>query len=181
MRFGISNVHNFDSITLLWAVDAVSPMDNAEYVNTGLEIMFFNRAYLRSGLSSLFLPNSESVLNLGAGVELNLFGHHGLQLDYAYEVMRYLNDVHKFSLSINRWFLLGRKVLINKYEPPLYPIPIKMGVGQSKHILKMLSVDWAWVGFIPSFSKEGKIRAALQLMKEKAKDRGGWENWVNDI
>ncbi|MDP6936276.1 MAG: PorV/PorQ family protein [Candidatus Marinimicrobia bacterium] len=102
LRFGISNIHNFDSITLLWAVDAVSPMDNAEYVNTGLEIMFFNRAYLRSGLSSLFLPNSESVLNLGAGVELNLFGHHGLQLDYAYEVMRYLNDVHKFSLSINR-------------------------------------------------------------------------------
>ena len=102
LRFGISNQHDFHPVTLLWAVDAVSPMDNAEFVNAGFELEFFNRAYLRSGLSSLFLSNRESVLSLGGGIELTLFGQQRLQIDYAYEVMQYLNDVHKFSLSINR-------------------------------------------------------------------------------
>jgi len=102
LRFGISHQHQLHSVSVQWAVDAVSPMDNAEFVNAGIEAVFFNRAYLRSGFSSLFLPNRESIFSLGGGIELQLFGQQKLQIDYAYEVMRFLNDVHRFSLSIKK-------------------------------------------------------------------------------
>ena len=101
MRFGISQQHQLKAVNLLWAIDAVNPMDNSEYINAGLEILFLNKVYFRGGLPSLFLPDREILFSLGGGVEINLFGKQKLQLDYAYEVMQFLNDVHKFSLSLN--------------------------------------------------------------------------------
>ena len=101
LRFGISNSHDIGAVQLLWAVDAVSPMDNSEYVNMGFELEFLDKIYLRGGGKSIFMSEREELFTLGGGFKLELFSKQFIHIDYAYEVMQYLNDIHKFSISLS--------------------------------------------------------------------------------
>ena len=99
MRVGISDTFNSENVKFLWAVDAVSPMDNSEYLNMGCELSFINRVYVRAGAKSVFMQDREELFTLGGGFNLELFSNQKIQMDYVYEVMRYLNDIHKFSIT----------------------------------------------------------------------------------
>ena len=100
MRFGISNSYNISMVQLIWAVDAVSPMDNSEYVNMGFELEFLNKIYIRGGGKSILMSEREALFSLGGGFKLELFSKQFIHIDYAYEAMKYLNDIHTFSVSI---------------------------------------------------------------------------------
>ena len=100
MRFGISKTHDIGAMQLLWAIDAVSPMDNSEYVNMGFDLEFFSKIHIRGGGNSIFIPEREALFTLGGGLKLELFSKQFIHIDYAYEAMKYLNDIHTFSVSI---------------------------------------------------------------------------------
>ena len=100
MRFGISNRHSMGKMAVLWAVDAISPMDNSEYLNMGCEVSFFDQVFVRAGAKSVFMVDREEIFTIGGGVKMSLFSHHNIQLDFAYEVMRYLNHILKFSICL---------------------------------------------------------------------------------
>jgi len=100
MRFGISNTHDIGAMKLLWAVDAVSPMDNSEYVNMGFELEFLEKIYIRGGGKTIFMSDREELFTLGGGLKLELFSKQSININYAYEAMKYLNDIHTFSISI---------------------------------------------------------------------------------
>ena len=100
MRFGISHRYSMGKISILWAVDAVSPMDNSEYLNMGCELSFSELVFVRAGAKSVFMVDREELFTIGGGVKTNLFSHQNIQVDYAYGIMHYLNDIHKFSIRL---------------------------------------------------------------------------------
>ena len=102
MRFGISNKFIINKFSMLLAIDAISPIDNSEFINMGCELSISDQIFIRSGMKSLFMIDREELFTIGAGIKMNLFSNHNIQLDYAYSVMRYLNDIHKFSISLIR-------------------------------------------------------------------------------
>ena len=51
------------------------------------------------GAKSVFMQDREELFTLGGGFNLELFSNQKIQMDYVYEVMRYLNDIHKFSIT----------------------------------------------------------------------------------
>ena len=102
MRFGIANTFVMNSVDLLIAIDAVSPIDNSEYVNLGAELSFFDKLFLRTGMKSLFMIDREEMIAFGGGIKMHLFSKHNIQFDYAYEVRYHLNDIHKFSIQMTR-------------------------------------------------------------------------------
>ena len=101
MRFGISNSHKIGTLQLTWAVDAVSPMDNSEYMNMGFELEFLNKIYFRGGGKSIYMSEREELFALGGCLKLELFSKQFIHIDYAYEIMQYLNDIHIFSISLS--------------------------------------------------------------------------------
>jgi hypothetical protein len=46
------------------------------------------------------MPEREALFTLGGGLKLELFSKQFIHIDYAYEAMKYLNDIHTFSVSI---------------------------------------------------------------------------------
>jgi hypothetical protein len=100
LRVGISDVLLINKLLILWSIDAVSPMDNSEYVNLGCEISVYDKVFIRSGIKSLFLVDREELFTIGGGLRMDLFSTKNIQIDYAYEVMKYLNDIHKFSIMV---------------------------------------------------------------------------------
>jgi len=85
-----SNVHQ-----LLMAFDLVQPRDFDQQYNVGLEYEFMEMVALRAGYK---INYDTEGLTLGAGVKFRQFG-----IDYSYNNYgEYLEDVHRFSISINR-------------------------------------------------------------------------------
>ncbi|MBN2281082.1 MAG: PorV/PorQ family protein [Candidatus Marinimicrobia bacterium] len=80
---------------LLMAFDLVQPRDFDQQYNIGMEYVFLKMVALRTGYKINY--DSEG-LTLGAGIQFKNFG-----LDYAYNNFGdFLEDVHRFSFSINR-------------------------------------------------------------------------------
>lgn len=90
-----------DQHKILLAVDALHLSDNYESVNIGGEYTFDDFFSIRGGYKSLFLTNSEESYSFGAGVKQLLLGNISVQFDYAYQDFGRLNDIQKFSISIN--------------------------------------------------------------------------------
>ncbi|KPL26671.1 MAG: hypothetical protein AMS23_00845 [Bacteroides sp. SM1_62] len=115
-RVGVSiDPINNDKNRLTLALDALHPNDNTERLNIGAEYCLRNTIFLRAGLKSVAftmpssgakfgimdpVTDSEEGLTLGAGVNLSFGGFATLKLDYAYAEFGRLNDVQRFSLSI---------------------------------------------------------------------------------
>ncbi len=82
------------------AVDAITPNDNYEAVNTGMEYGWKEMVFLRAGYKSLFQTDSEEGFTAGFGLKIRLMGTTKLLLDYAYASMGRLQKSERFSLSI---------------------------------------------------------------------------------
>jgi hypothetical protein len=100
-RVGLAmDVYKSDILRATAVIDATHPNDNAEYVNSGLEVGYDEMIFARVGYKALFLKDSEQGLCFGAGLNLNLTGKTYIKFDYAYSDYGRLLDVHFISLSL---------------------------------------------------------------------------------
>jgi len=103
-RVGISSniLEDFFEMTdydFTFAVDAIHPNDDKEYVNTGAEFMFQDMVALRAGYRKLFLDDSEGGLTFGVGLQFNVM-ELKINLDYANIDFGRLDHQNKFSLIV---------------------------------------------------------------------------------
>ena len=82
------------------AIDALSPNDNYEALNAGMEYGWSETLFLRAGYKSLLRDDSEEGLTAGFGLNLRLFQTTWIKLDYAYADFGRLERTDRFSLSI---------------------------------------------------------------------------------
>ncbi len=101
-RVGLAGeIINTKSMRLSFAVDALHPNDNAEWVNTGVEMVIAETFFLRGGYSTLFKPDSEEGLSFGGGIQYRLWRSSTLlKLDYSYSNYGRLENVQRISLGI---------------------------------------------------------------------------------
>lgn len=83
------------------AVDAIHPNDNNQWINVGGEISLFNNLVsLRGGYKTLFLKDTQEGLTLGAGIQYDGLGFFKIAVDYSYQQLKYLNNMHSFSVML---------------------------------------------------------------------------------
>ncbi|MCC6398818.1 MAG: PorV/PorQ family protein [Bacteroidetes bacterium] len=102
LRIGVAYqaLENEDQ-SLILAVDAAHPNDNAEYLNLGIEYAFFQRiVWLRGGYKAIGATDSEEKFTVGGGVRYGLTSDLVFRLDYAFERFGRLSNVHKFSVAL---------------------------------------------------------------------------------
>jgi hypothetical protein len=101
-RVGLSGDLFQDSrfLQLTWAFDALHPSDNAEYINIGTELMFFEKFFLRTGMRTLFGEDKEGGLTFGAGLKYAFSPRLKIKLDYAWADFGVLEDINMITLSI---------------------------------------------------------------------------------
>jgi hypothetical protein len=103
LRVGVSDdiaVGNIGRIT--WAIDANHPNDNTEYVNVGIEIALLNEmVFIRGGSKGIYMKDREEDYTVGMGINYPISGISNLTVDYAFELMNHLGNVHKFTLGIS--------------------------------------------------------------------------------
>lgn len=73
-----------DMFRVTVAADAIRPNDNTETVNVGGEISYSEIFFVRGGYKSLFRPDSQEGLTLGAGIQYRLFSDTDITFDYTY-------------------------------------------------------------------------------------------------
>lgn len=94
--FKILDEHRF---TL--AIDATHPNDNNQWVNVGSEISLFNDLIsLRGGYKTLFLKDTQEGLTLGAGIKYDGLGFFKIAVDYSYQQLKFLDNMHSFSIML---------------------------------------------------------------------------------
>ena len=103
LRVGISHDILIGKVArLTWAVDANSPNDNQNYINTGIEVGFLNDLVIfRSGINSIFLDNKQNQFSYGVGVQPPMIKNKSLQINYAFEMLKHLGDTHQISMEIS--------------------------------------------------------------------------------
>jgi hypothetical protein len=100
-RAGVAmELFNTDINRFTLAVDAIHPNNNTEYLNIGGEYSFNENIFLRAGYKSLFMRDGEEGLTLGAGLAYGLLGRVNLKIDYAYLDFGILENVQRFTASI---------------------------------------------------------------------------------
>jgi len=74
LRVGLSgDLGNANFIRATWAVDAIHPNDNSEYLNLGLELGMINDlVVLRMGMKALFMDYRDENLSVGGGLNIPL-------------------------------------------------------------------------------------------------------------
>jgi hypothetical protein len=82
------------------AADAKIPSNQGTYGNIGGQLRLGNFFYARAGYNSLFKPDAEEGLTLGAGINYTLVGLY-LKLEYAYLDFGVLGDISRYSISIS--------------------------------------------------------------------------------
>ncbi len=93
------NINDQNRFTL--TVDAITPNDNFEAVNTGFEYDWNDMFFVRGGYKSLFRADTEEGLTAGVGLNVRLEGTTMLQVDYAYADFGRLSDnTQRFTLYI---------------------------------------------------------------------------------
>ncbi len=90
-----------DVSRLTVALDATHPNDHTEYLNAGAEYGWNDIIFVRAGYTSIFEKDTEKGLSLGFGLKYGLLGTIKLKVDYAYQDLGRLTDVHYFSFGIN--------------------------------------------------------------------------------
>lgn len=90
-----------DNNRLTIAVDGNHPNDNHQYVNVGVELALFDEIIsLRGGYKSLFLDESQEGLTLGVGLKYGGFGKISMTVDYAFQELEYLDNMHSFGVMV---------------------------------------------------------------------------------
>lgn len=72
------------------------PVDNAEYIVTGIEYSFVNLLFLRSGYK---FNKKEENYTAGVGLNINVGGYN-LKIDYGYANFDHLSDPKRFSIGL---------------------------------------------------------------------------------
>jgi len=101
-RVGLSGeIIETEKMRLSFAVDALHPNDNVEWVNAGLEYAMAETFFIRSGLTTLFREDSEEGLTFGGGVHYRI-GESATQIkiDYSYSAFGRLKNVQRLSLGL---------------------------------------------------------------------------------
>ena len=101
-RVGLSGeIIESEKMRLSFAVDALHPNDNVEWVNAGLEYAVAETFFLRSGVTTLFREDSEEGLTFGGGIHYRI-GESTTQikLDYSYSAFGRLKNVQRLSLGL---------------------------------------------------------------------------------
>lgn len=101
MRIGLAGeVYRGANSRLTFAVDALNPNNNAQYVNVGAEAAFLGELLmLRAGYNELFLDSSLRSFTAGGGLRYG-FGNLNVAFDYAYEAHEYFDGVNRFTFSL---------------------------------------------------------------------------------
>ena len=111
-RFGISREFTFASnMKCLFAVDAIHPNNNPEYLNIGLEYSAMDMVFLRVGKSHTFYELSfqeddqnigigpEQGLSFGAGVKYQIPRGPMVNIDYVFTDFGIFNNIEGYSIS----------------------------------------------------------------------------------
>ena len=111
-RFGLSREFTFASnMKCLFAVDAIHPNNNPEYLNIGLEYSAMDMVFLRIGKSHTFyelsfLEEGENVgigpehgLSFGAGVKYQIPRGPVINIDYVFTDFGIFNNIEGYSIS----------------------------------------------------------------------------------
>jgi len=100
-RFGAA-MNLIDNYNYRWtfAVDAMHPNDNTEYINIGTEYALRNMIFLRAGFKNLFMKDSEEGFTAGIGLQYGFGGSLKVKFDYAYADFGILENVQRFSLAL---------------------------------------------------------------------------------
>ena len=111
-RFGISREFTFASnMKCLFAVDAIHPNNNPEYLNIGLEYSAMDMVFLRVGKSHTFYQLSfqendqnigigpEQGLSFGAGVKYQIPRGPMINIDYEFTDFGIFNNIEGYSIS----------------------------------------------------------------------------------
>jgi hypothetical protein len=86
--------------TITFAVDAIQPSDNREYVNTGFEYGFIETFFLRGGYRGIGVSENEGGLCAGLGLKYNFENFATVIIDFAYVDYGRLENTQYFSASI---------------------------------------------------------------------------------
>ncbi len=102
LRFGISNEIKMGAIgQVLWSVDAVSPNDNANYINSGVEVTLLNNLlFFRAGANSMFLSDREKEYSFGFGLNVPGVMRNKIFLNYSFETMEYLGSTQQLGIRV---------------------------------------------------------------------------------
>ena len=111
-RFGISREFTFASnMKCLFAVDAIHPNNNPEYLNIGLEYSAMDMVFLRVGKSHTFYELSfqeddqnisigpEQGISFGAGVKYQIPRGPMINIDYVFTDFGIFNNIEGYSIS----------------------------------------------------------------------------------
>lgn len=100
LRIGVSDEFKISSRSnIVLSMDAISPNDNANYLNIGGEINFFNGLiFLVGGMNSLLLEDKESEFSFGGGLRLP---NNALSINFTHEQMKFLGNSQQISISVS--------------------------------------------------------------------------------
>ena len=101
LRIGISDEIKFGGNNeFIWSLDAVSPNDNANYINAGASISLMdNLLSTYIGLNSLFLEHKEKELALGFSLKVPKLIKNDLFIHYSFETTMFLGNTQQLSLT----------------------------------------------------------------------------------
>jgi|Deesub1362B_J571_1020462.scaffolds.fasta_scaffold00814_4 hypothetical protein len=88
-----------NGMKLTVGVDAIHPIDNREFVNTGMEFSLMNTFFLRAGFRNIGIYKREGGFCAGGGLRMKMSGAL-LDLSYAYADYGRLSSVHRYTISI---------------------------------------------------------------------------------
>ena len=89
------------NLRLSWAVDALHPSDNSEFIDMGTELALSNRLFLRAGLHNLFMVDQQQGrMALGAGLHHAFSPTLKVNVDYAWVDYALLLPVSMLSFTI---------------------------------------------------------------------------------
>ena len=103
LRSGISDEFQIGSRNnIVLSVDAISPNDNANYINVGAGIYLLDGLIsLYGGINSLFLDNAESEFSFGGGLRIPQLLNNSLSINFTHEQMKFLGNSQQVSISFN--------------------------------------------------------------------------------
>ena len=103
LRIGISDEFQIGSRNnIVLSVDAISPNDNANYINVGAGIYLLDGLIsLYGGINSIFLENAESEFSFGGGLRIPQLLNNSLSINFTHEQMKFLGNTQQVSISFN--------------------------------------------------------------------------------
>ncbi len=102
-RVGIAGeLTKTDQMRITYAIDAINPNDNRESINAGLEFVFSELLYVRTGYTSAFQGDREEGLTYGGGLHYRVRGSSAkIKIDFARARFNRLSNVNRFAIGIS--------------------------------------------------------------------------------